>query len=171
MRCAAAAAVLPSFLRSRLQRKKICFHLSSCEAAKSGDNGADRRSVGETEELDHICAALVTHTHSHSGRARRSPERSHLAGHRGAAGSFVFPPHPSSYLLYCERSGTGASASAEQPGGNRLGRGPELASSPSNIHGGTPERAAVTPLCFHQTAVIAALFLTGVRVPSHVVYM
>lgn len=39
---------------------KSCFHFSYCEAAKSGDNGADRGSVGETEELDHICAVLVT---------------------------------------------------------------------------------------------------------------
>lgn len=166
MRCGATstAADLPSsFL---LACSKICFHFSLCEAAKRGDNGAERGSVGETEELDHICAVLVT-----TLTLRQSPQKSKTVPLGGPARRcwrhllLSFPTSERAPAAICSIV-SGAAPGALPEGTGLVGIDADWEQSPdtssrSNIHAGTPEQAAVTLLCFCRSVVtVEVLFST-----------
>lgn len=104
---------------------KICFYLSSSEAAKTRDNGAGRGSVRETEKLDHICTVLVT-----TLTLRQSPHKSKMVPLGRPAWCcwhilFLSSPHLIELQRYCVWSSTRTSARApaylDQCAGSRLG--------------------------------------------------
>lgn len=135
-------------------RCKVCSHFGCCEAAKSGDKGADRGSVGETEELDHICAALVT-----ALTLGQSPHKSRtLPLGRPARPPFVFlcslvsgaapAPLPEGSSLVGidvdrDQTGTRAQTPAARPR--------------------TPEQAVVARLCFLSTFVASVASYVNVN--------